>query len=57
MKAMVGSLGMAGSIPLFISGAQNKGRAEILLRNQNVPLSLHYHKQVPAVGISILICR
>jgi hypothetical protein len=42
------------SIPLFIGGAKNKGRAEILLRNENIPLGLNpISKESPtSIGIS-----
>jgi hypothetical protein len=35
----IGSLSTIASVPLFISAAKNKGRAEILRRNQNIPIS------------------
>ncbi len=35
----VGYVSALASVPLFISAAKNKGSAEILLRNENVPLS------------------
>ena len=45
------------SIPMFINAAKNKGRAEILLRHENIPLSYKPsgYKSFPAVGIRIQI--
>lgn len=37
--ALVGSIMVFGSFPCFIAGAKNKGRAEMLLRNENIMLS------------------
>lgn len=51
--ALVGSFITLGSIPCFIAGAKNKGRAEILLRNENIMLS---NKKTaftfPSIGIA-----
>jgi hypothetical protein len=55
--ALVGTISTIGSIPMFIMGAKNKGRAEILLRNTNVPLSFDARKNIPvkSVGVGIRI--
>lgn len=37
--SLVGTILTIGSIPCFIGGAKNKGRAEILLRNENIMIS------------------
>lgn len=54
--ALIGFGCTIASIPLFISAAKNKGRAEILLRYENMLL---YHpslpRSYPAVGISVPI--
>jgi hypothetical protein len=53
------SMSMIASVPLFITAAKNKGRAEILLRYENVPLSRYQPsvKGVPALGIRIPLGR
>jgi hypothetical protein len=57
--AIVGSIATVASVPLFIAGAKNKGRAEILLRSSNVPLSFDPGKNIPvkSVGIGITLGR
>jgi hypothetical protein len=50
---LIGDVAVIASIPLFISAAKNKGRAEILLRNQNVPLSIHSGTKLLTVGLRI----
>jgi hypothetical protein len=57
--ALVGSIASVASVPLFIAGAKNKGRAEILLRSSNVPLSFDPGKNIPvkSVGIGITLGR
>ena len=50
---LIGNLAAIGSIPLFISAAKNKGRAEILLRNQNVPMTGSSGTRVLSVGLAI----
>ena len=47
------------SIPLLISGVKNKGRAEILLRNENVPLGRipGVSPTYPAIGVRIPLGR
>jgi hypothetical protein len=54
-----GFFSMIGSIPLFISSARNKGRAEILLRNENIPLGHipNAPRIIPAVGLKYKIGR
>ena len=49
----IGTFASIGSIPLFISAAKNKGRAEILLRNQNIPLTMSSGSHVISVGLAI----
>lgn len=53
---LVGSLASGVSIPWFISAAKNKGRAEILLRHENIPLSFSHGKQMN-LGIALSIGR
>lgn len=53
---VIGQVAAIASIPIFINAAKNKGRAEILLRNQNVPISkarLNYS----SIGVGIPIGR
>jgi hypothetical protein len=59
VMALVGSIATVASVPLFIAGAKNKGRAEILLRSSNVPLSFDPGKNIPvkSVGIGIKISK
>ena len=38
-SAILGALSTVASIPFFLSAAKNKGRAKILLSNQNIPLT------------------
>jgi hypothetical protein len=54
---IAGTGSMIASIPVFVSGAKNKGRAEILLRENNIPLSLESKRNIPvrSVGIGIPI--
>lgn len=55
--ALAGSFLTLGSIPCFIVGAKNKGRAEILLRNENMMVSLTPNslKAVPSLTLAIKI--
>ena len=53
---IVGSLASIVSIPLFISAAKNKGRAEILLRHENIPMSFSPRKRMN-IGIAIALGR
>lgn len=57
--ALAGTISTVGSIPMFIMGAKNKGRAEILLRSSNIPLSFDPGKNIPvkSVGIGIALGR
>jgi hypothetical protein len=50
-----GTLLTIGSIPCFITGARNKGRAEILLRNENIMLSYKpkTFKAIPSLTLAI----
>ena len=50
---IVGALCTVASIPVFLSGAKNKGRAEILLRNQNIPLTHVSGTRLTSIGIAI----
>jgi hypothetical protein len=47
------------SVPLFISAAKNKGRAEILLRYENVPVGFvpQIPRSIPAVGVRVPLSR
>ena len=57
--AIVGTISTIASVPLFIMGAKNKGRAEILLRSSNIPLSFDAGKNIPvkSIGIGFTIGR
>ena len=46
------------SVPVFINAAKNKGRAEILLRNENIMMSFNPRgiQPIPTIGIGIPIC-
>jgi hypothetical protein len=50
-----GTLLTIGSIPCFIAGAKNKGRAEILLRSENVLISYKSKpfKAIPSLTLAI----
>lgn len=52
--ALVGTILALSSIPCFIVGAKNKGRAEILLRNENIMLSYKHarYTNFPSVAIA-----
>jgi hypothetical protein len=54
---LAGTGSMIASIPVFVAGAKNKGRAEILLRHDNVPISMEKSRNIPlnSVGIGISI--
>ena len=54
VMALTGSIATIASIPLFITAAKNKGRAEILLRNQNVPMGFKSSRGL-SIGIGIPI--
>src|SRR5215203_3768979 len=51
--AIFGALSTVASIPVFLSAAKNKGRAEILLRNQNIPLTHVSGTRLLSVGIGL----
>lgn len=50
-----GSIMTIASIPCFVAGARNKGRAEILLRNENVLMSFKSNplKSIPSLTLAI----
>ena len=52
--SLAGSIITIASIPCFITGAKNKGRAEILLRNENILVSdkYKYSSNFLAVGLA-----
>jgi len=53
---LLGSLCMIASVPVFISGARNRGRAEILLRYENLRVYNNYgsgKEGVVSLGLSI----
>jgi hypothetical protein len=54
---LIGTGSMVASIPVFVAGSKNKGRAEILLRQNNIPISLESNRNIPlkSVGIGISI--
>jgi hypothetical protein len=56
---LAGTGSMIASIPVFISGSKNKGRAEILLKQHNIPLSLDNKKNIPvrSLGIGITLSK
>lgn len=53
---LAGTVASIVSIPLFISAARNKGRAEILLRHENIPLGLKREKSF-SLGIAFALGR
>ncbi len=56
---LAGTVSMIASIPVFISGSKNKGRAEVLLKQHNIPLSMDSRRNIPvrSVGIGITISK
>jgi hypothetical protein len=50
----VGSIAIIASIPLFINAAGDKGRASILLKNENIPFS-YYTKPIGLKSITLAI--
>ena len=54
VMVLTGSIATIASIPLFITAAKNKGRAEILLRNQNVPMGFKSGRGL-SIGIGLPI--
>ena len=59
VAALLGSFATVASIPFFISSARNKGRAEVLLRHENIPLGFipHAPRSMPAIGIRFNLTR
>lgn len=53
---LAGSLSTIACIPLFITAAKNKGRAEILLRHENVPLGMVPGKRL-SLGLTVPLGR
>ena len=53
---LVGTIASIASIPLFISAAKNKGRAEILLRHENIPMSFSPGKRMN-IGVAFALGR
>lgn len=56
---LVGSVSALMSIPMFISGANNKLKAELILSERNIPLSFEKGRNISlnSVGIGIPIGR
>ncbi len=54
---LAGTGSIIASIPVFVAGAKNKGRAEVLLRHNNIPLSFESKRNIPlkSIGIGITI--
>lgn len=50
---ILGNLSTIASVPLFLSAAKNRGRAEILLRNQNIPLTNVSGTRLISVGVAV----
>lgn len=56
--AVIGVSMMATSIPFFIIGAKNKGRAEVLLRDEKIfGRSAGIPKSIHGIGIAIPLAR
>jgi hypothetical protein len=57
--ALAGFICTIVSVPVLINAAKNKGRAEILLRNENIMLGYKQRsiQSIPSVGIGIPIGR
>ena len=53
---LTGTLATIASVPLFIAAARNKGRAEILLRHENVPIGI-YRENRFSLGIALALGR
>lgn len=51
----LGSGAIIASIPVFIAGGKNKARAEILLRDSNIPISFNASKNIPVKSVGIVI--
>ena len=54
---VLGTVSMVASIPVFITGAKNNGRANVLLRQSNVAISMESKRNIPirSVGIGFTI--
>ena len=50
---LIGTLASVASIPVFLSASKNKGKAKILLRNQNIPLTNISGTRLLSVGLAI----
>jgi hypothetical protein len=50
---LLGTISMVASIPVFITGAKNNGRANLLLRQSKVPISLESNRNIPVRSIGI----
>lgn len=51
--ALGGLLLSVASIPVFLSAAKNKGKAKILLSNQNIPLTHVSGTRLISVGVAV----
>lgn len=49
----LGTAGALCSVPLFLSAAKNKGKGEMYLRMQGVPIANGKGKKIRAIGIGI----
>ena len=54
---LIGNLSALASIPVFLSAAKHRGRAEILLRNQNIPLTHVSGTRLTSIGVAIPLRR
>ena len=50
---LAGLISIIATIPLSLSARKNKRRAEILLRNQNIPLTHVSGTRLTSIGIAI----
>ncbi|HLO81893.1 MAG TPA: hypothetical protein VK166_13085 [Chitinophagaceae bacterium] len=55
--AVLSTLSMFASLPVWMNAAKNKGRVSILLKKENVPVSYKANPSMPSIGISIPISR
>ena len=53
VSMLIGNLSTIASIPLFLSAAKHRGRAEILLRSQNIPVTRTSGTRLLSVGVAI----
>lgn len=49
----LGSAGALCSVPLFLSAAKNRGRGELLLRMQSMPVADRKGRRIAGIGIGI----